>query len=58
MSDEPEVPTDEARRFTNLLDRVLRVSKDELKRREAEYRKDRERKPDNLAPRSEPTPER
>jgi len=46
----PDAPA----RFESLLGRVLRVSKDELKRREAEYKKEREEKKDQASKR--PTP--
>jgi hypothetical protein len=55
MSDDPEVPTDDARRFESLLGRVLSVSKDELKRREAEYQKEREEKREETRKRNSPT---
>ena len=39
----PTPPSHEAAIFENAMDRILRVSKDELKRREAAYRECRER---------------
>ena len=56
MSDDPEVPTDDARRFNSLLGRILRVSKDESwKRREAEYQKEREGKREEIRKRNPTT---